>query len=163
MRGSKLHEQPVEPLHELGRIAELAALGELRLVMKDQRQLLEARLVSEAIEMPHQRMSDIELERRFRLRDALARGGEDPAHAGPEVVLTQHQTSGGVGQARAHPHLRDPLADRILDPLEQALALLQLLVMVLAVRLALECPELEIAARGILEALAREAVDVTHE
>src|SRR5581483_4457957 len=95
-----------------------------------------------------------------RLRDLLAGGRQDPAHTRPEIVLAEHQTRRRIGETRAHPHFHDPLADRILHPLEQALAFLQLLLTALALGLALERPELEIAARRILEALAREAIEV---
>src|SRR6185312_14911517 len=102
----------------------------------------------EPIEVLHQRMTGIELERRLRLRNLLARGREDPPHADAEIVLPEHQARRGFGEARADAHFQHPVADRILHPLEQALALLQLRLAALTVGFALERPELEIAARG---------------
>src|SRR5690242_13374154 len=99
MRRCKLYEQPVQALHELRRIAELAAFRQLRLLVEEQRQLLEALAVGEAVEMLHQRMPDIELERRLRLRNLLACGLENAPHAGADIVLTQHQTRRRLGEA----------------------------------------------------------------
>ncbi len=94
VRPVQLHEQPVEALHELGGVAELAAFRKLRLLVKQQRQLLEAHRIGEAVEVLYQRVADIELEHRLRLRNRLARGRENPPHAGAEIMLAEHQAGG---------------------------------------------------------------------
>ena len=82
---------------------------------------------------------------------------------GAEVVLAQHQARRRLVQARADPHFLDALAERVLDALEQALALLQLLVVLLRSASLSSVAELEVAARGVLEALALELVELAHD
>src|SRR6185312_1520098 len=55
------------------------------------------------------------------------------------------------------------LTECVLDALQQGLALFELLARGLAVGIALESAELEIAARRILEALAFERLDLPHD
>src|SRR5215469_16338594 len=78
-------------------------------------------------------------------------------------MLPDHEDCGGFPEALAETHLADALAEGVLDALQQPLALLQLLVVLLAIGGAREAPELQVAARSVLEALAFVALDVPHD
>src|SRR6185437_3833005 len=150
----------IEPLYVLGRIDELAALGECGLVVKEQRELAELARIGKRLEIFHDRMGDVELEHRLRGWRLLAARLKNATERCAEIVLPEHQARRRVLQARCHLHFRDALPERVLHALEQRLALLELLARRLAVGFALESTELEVAARSILEPLALECRDL---
>src|SRR5581483_12075725 len=59
--------------------------------------------------------------------------------------------------------LLNPITERILDPLQQSFAFFQRLVALLFESLILERSKLQIAAGSILEALAFEVIELTHD
>src|SRR5579864_8963686 len=99
-------------------------------------------------------MRHVHLEQRAPCRGFLARRLENAPQPVAEVMLTEDETGGGFLEPIAEAHLGDALPERILDALEQALALLELGVMARLVGCARETAELQVAASGVLEALA---------
>src|SRR5207302_2058028 len=69
---------------------------------------------------------------------------------------------GRFPQALAEASFADALPERVLDALEQSLALLELGIVLLAVDIARQCAELQVPARGILEALALVGLELAH-
>src|SRR3984957_16218933 len=157
------HQQAVEPLYVLRRVRELAALGERRLLIQNLRELLELPLIPDTLEILHQRMLDIQLERGLGLRHLLSRGREDAPHVSTHVMLAQGEAGGRIRQTRADTHRLDSIAHSVFNALQEAFALLQLVLMMFLLFLCLEAAELEIPARGILELLTLEVVDLSHD
>ena len=115
------------------------------------------------LEILHEVMVDVELEHRFARRRLLAGGLERAAQRRRQVVFARDQHRGRILEARADAHFGDAFAERILDALEQRLALLELRLDLLLVGRAREATELEIAARRVLELLAFEFLQVVHD
>src|SRR6516162_7687406 len=78
-------------------------------------------------------------------------------------MLPEHQTRRRFLEALTDTHFADALPQSVLDALQQPLALLELRVVLLAIGSALQPGELQVATRGILEALAFVALDVSHD
>ena len=78
-------------------------------------------------------------------------------------MLAGDQHGGGILEPGAHAHLRHPIAQRILDALEQRLVFLELRLGLFLVGGAREPAEIQIAARRVLEMLAFEVLQVVHD
>src|SRR6516162_11473874 len=161
LRCCEPHQQAIEALHVLRRVGEQRAFGERRLIVEKLRELAELGAVRTPLEILHQRVRHIHLEQRFRLRHFLSRGREHAPHRLGEIVLTEDQDGGGFFQALAGTHLAHAFPESILDTLQQPLALLEVLIALLAVGLAREGTELEVAAGRVLEALALVVLDLS--
>src|SRR5215472_2810422 len=161
-RSREAHQQAIQPPHVIRRVGKRRSLGERRLVVQQLRELVELARARTPVEILHQRVRDVHLEQRARLRDLLAGGREDAPHGLGQIMFPDHQDRGGFFEALAETHLADTLAEGVLDAFQQPLALLELLVALLAVRVVRETPELEVAARRVLEALALVGLDVSH-
>src|SRR5579863_4722627 len=131
--GGEAHQQAVQAQHELRRVRESCALGELRLLVEQLRELAELGGIGEAVEISHQRVGDVHLEERLHLGRLLARGREDPPQPLAEIVLAEYQACRGLLHALADAHLGDALAECVLDALQQPLALLEFGVVALTV------------------------------
>ena len=93
------HQQAVEPLYILRRVGKLAALGERGLLIEHLRELLELALVPDTLEILHQWMLHIQLERGLGFRHFLSRGREDAPHVSTHIVLAQGEAGGRIFQA----------------------------------------------------------------
>jgi hypothetical protein len=63
LHARETYEQPVQPLHVLRGVGELATFGQCRLLVEHLGKLIELLAVGNALEILHERMADIELER----------------------------------------------------------------------------------------------------
>src|SRR5437762_12652524 len=77
-------------------------------------------------------------------------------------MFADHETGRRLAQALADAYLRHALPECVLDALQQSLALPEARIVLLAIGVAREPPELEVPARGVLEALALVAVELAH-
>ena len=141
----------------------LRAFGEQGLLVDHQRQLAEVLGVLALLQILHEVMLDVELEHRLAGRRLLPGRFQHAPQRRGHVVLAGDQHRGGILEPRAHAHLGDAVAERILDPLEQRLAFLELRLGLFLVGGAREPAELQIAARGVLEFLAFEVLQVVHD
>src|SRR5580765_4754417 len=90
-RGGEALQQAVQALHVLGRVVQLRALRQGRLVIEQLRELGEFARLRHALEVLHQRVRAVELQQRVCLGGLLAGGREDAPHLLPEIVLAEHQ------------------------------------------------------------------------
>ena len=87
------------------------------------RQALEPALVALALEPANERVLRVQLEARDRGRRLVARGLEQLAHLITEVMLFEHEASGGLAQPPADAHFVDTLAQHSLHALQELLLL----------------------------------------
>ncbi len=97
----ELREQPIQTPHEFAGIRDAAGFGKPRLIVEQQRELVEVSTRLGRIQARKQRMRDIQLKHRLALRRCLTRGRENPAHLGAHVVLGEHEAGRRIDQPRA--------------------------------------------------------------
>ena len=162
-RRRQAHQQAIEPLHVLGRISRAGApsasaawsYSSCASSLNCASSLTASRYFTSGCST-------------FSSSTGRAAGGFWPAAArmrricSAEIVLAEHQAGRRIRQPRADAHLGHPLAEGVLDALQQPLAFLELGVALPAVGLARQPAKLQVAARRVLEALALETLDLAH-
>src|SRR6266853_479192 len=147
-----LEHQLVHAAHEPGRILELPALGEERLVEEQISPVGEARLL--LVQALHHRMRRIDLEDRLRLRSFLSDRLENPREIASHVVLVGDQARGRSGEARGDANVLHPVAERVLQFREERPVPARLLRLLFLLLVGLELGEIELALRDRGERLA---------
>ena len=106
-------QQPVEPLHIVSRIGDLSAFRERGLIIQKLCQLLELIGIADTVEILHDRVAGVDLERRLRLRHLLARGSHNAPHARAHIMLFEHENGRRFTQAYARAHFFQSIAQGV--------------------------------------------------
>src|SRR2546425_1442535 len=140
-----LEHQLVHSAHEPGRILELPAFGEKRLVEQEVAPVGEARLF--LVQALHHRMRRIDLEDRLGLGRFLPNGLQDAREISPHVVLVCDQARRRLREARGDAHVLPPVADRVLQSPDEGPVPARLLRFLFLLVVGLELGEIELALR----------------
>lgn len=103
----------------------MATLGKLGLVEENQGQIAEAPCIALRLQTLHQQVIQIHFKGRLGRGGILAHGLENPRQVSAHIVLTHHDSSGGIDQPSARPHGVNPVTKGVLKTLEEISMLLR--------------------------------------